>query len=72
MSQLGLIFNTRRLFGYFVLLVLGISLMFYGVISYYEDMRTFQSSISDEEIIIRAKALGLVEVKEIIKDDKND
>ncbi|HAE43535.1 MAG TPA: hypothetical protein DCG34_11570 [Clostridiales bacterium] len=72
MRQLGLIVRTKRLFGYFVLLILGISLMFYGVISYFADLRTFESRISDDEIIMRAKALGLVEVKELIGDDGND
>jgi hypothetical protein len=46
--------------------------MFYGVISYFADLRTFESRISDDEIIMRAKALGLVEVKELIGDDGND
>ena len=72
MSQFGLIFNTKRLLGYFVLLLIGISMMFYGIISYYEDFRGFRSTLSDEEIIMRAKSLGMVEVKELIKDDEND
>ncbi len=72
MRQIGLIFNSKKLFTYFVMLVVGISLMFYGVLSYYEDFRVFSNTISDEEIILRAKALGMVEVKDLIKDDGND
>lgn len=72
MRQMGLIFNTKKLLNYFIMLIFGISLMFYSVLSYYEDVRGFASNLSDEEIIIRAKALGMVEVKDLIKDDKND
>lgn len=72
MRQIGLIFNSKKLFTYFVMLVIGISLMFYGVLSYYEDFRVFSNTISDEEVIMRAKALGMVEVKDLIKDDGND
>ena len=72
MRQLGIIFNTRRVLAYFVLLILGISIMFYGIISYFADMTSFNSSLSDDEIITRAKALGLVEIKDLIEDNKND
>lgn len=72
MRQMGLIVNTRKLLNYFIMLIIGISLIFYGVLSYYDDFRGFTSNLSDEEIIIRAKALGMVEVKDLIKDDKND
>ncbi|WP_373471697.1 hypothetical protein [Carnobacterium alterfunditum] len=46
--------------------------MAYGVLSYYDDRRTFEASISDEEIILRAKALGLVEVTEKIKGESDE
>lgn len=72
MRQLGIIFNTRRVLAYFLLLILGISIMFYGIISYFADMNSFNSSLSDDEIITRAKALGLVEIKDLIEDNKND
>lgn len=72
MRQMGLIFNTRKLLNYFIMLVIGISLMFYGVLSYYEDFRGFTSNLSDEEIIMRARALGMIEVKDLIKDETND
>lgn len=72
MRQVGLIFNSKKLLTYFIMLIFGISLMFYGVLSYYEDLRGFSSELSDDEIIMRAKALGMVEVKDLIKDDEND
>lgn len=40
--------------------------MSYGVITYYEDKRVFETDLSDDEIIERAKSLGLVELKEQI------
>lgn len=54
------------MFAYFILLIVGLSLMSYGVITYYEDQRAFEASLSDDEIIERAKSLGLVELKEQI------
>lgn len=72
MKSFGLMFNTKRIFIYFILLIIGLSLMAYGVLSYYDDRRTFEASISDEEIILRAKALGLVEVTEKIKGESDE
>lgn len=72
MKSFGLMFNTKRIFCYFVLLIIGLSLMTYGVLSYYDERRTFEASITDEEIILRAKALGLVEVTEKIKGESDE
>jgi len=72
MKSFGLMFNTKRIFIYLILLIIGLSLMAYGVLSYYDDRRTFEESLSDEEIIQRAKALGLVEVTEKIKGEKDE
>ena len=72
MKSFGLMFNTKRIFIYLILLIIGLSLMAYGVLSYYDDRRTFEESISDEEIVQRAKALGLVEVTEKIKGEKDE
>lgn len=72
MKSFGLMFNTKRIFIYLILLIIGLSLMAYGVLSYYDDRRAFEESLSDEEIIQRAKALGLVEVTEKIKGEKDE
>ena len=72
MKSFGLMFNTKRVFIYFILLILGLSLMAYGVLSYYDDRRTFDMTLSDEEIVKRAKALGLVEVKDKIDGEKDE
>ncbi len=72
MKSFGLIFNTKRIFIYFLLLIIGLSLMAYGVLSYYDDRHSFEASLSDDEIILRAKALGLVEVTEKIKGEKDE
>jgi uncharacterized membrane protein YidH (DUF202 family) len=72
MKSFGLMFNTKRMFIYFILLIIGLSLMTYGILSYYDDRRTFDRALSDEEIIERAKALGLVEVKDKINGEKDE
>lgn len=70
MKSFGLTFNTKRIFIYFVLLIIGLSLIAYGVISYYDDRRSFDAALTDEEIIIRAKALGMVEVIDKIEGEE--
>lgn len=72
MKEIGLVFNTKKMLQYFTLLIVGLALMFYSVISYYEQQRLFEQRLTDEEVIIRAKALGLVELTEQIKEKTND
>lgn len=72
MKEIGLVFNTKKMLRYFAFLIVGLSLIFYSAISYYEQLRLFDQRLTDEEIIMRAKALGLVEITEQIKDNKND
>lgn len=68
MNFMGLVFNTKRVFSYFVLLIFGLSLVSYGILSYFEDQKVFQGSLSDDQIIERAKALGMVEIKDQIEN----
>lgn len=72
MKAFGLMFNARRVFLYYMLLIFGLSLMAYGVLLYYGDQRTFEASLTDEEIVIRAKALGMIEVKDNMKEENED
>jgi hypothetical protein len=46
--------------------------MVFGVISYYYETKSYENSITDEEIISRAKALGMVEVKELINTEEEE
>ncbi len=69
MEQLGIIVNIRKLIKYWVLLVIGLSLIFYGVIGYYENRQLIMQNISDEEIIERAKGLGMIEIKDQVLDN---
>jgi len=64
MNKLGLIVNLKRLFFYWIFLIVGMSLIFIGVMGYYENQRRTASYLSDAEIIVRAKTLGMVEIKE--------
>lgn len=72
MRSLGLIVNVKRLFLYFLMLVLGLSLLVYSFLLLYQDQNKFDQSIPDAVIIERAKALGMVEIKEQIKDGEDD
>jgi len=72
MKEIGLVFNTKKMLRYFTLLIIGLTLMFYSAISYYEQQRLFEQRLTDEEVIIRAKALGLVEITEQLKEKTND
>lgn len=71
MEQLGIIVNIRRLFRYWLLLIVGLSLIFYGIIGYYENRQMIKLNISDEEIIQRAKELGMIEIKDHIIEKTN-
>jgi hypothetical protein len=68
MEQLGLIVNTKKIMRALIVLIIGLSLMFYGIIGYFADYVSTQQKVSDTEIIERAKTLGLVEPREIIID----
>lgn len=74
MKSVGLVFNYKRMLIYFILLIFGLSLILFGVISFYQDQISFKQSISDDEIIRRAKDLGMIEIKENITttEDTND
>ncbi len=65
-----LLFNEKKIYALFLWLMLGIGLIFYGVISYAIDMRTFKAPLTDEEIIERAKGLGMVELKVKLNSDE--
>ncbi len=56
--------NTKRLYRYFVLLIIGFSLLFYGIINLVIKDHSMET-MSDEEIIERAKDLGMIGI-----DDK--
>lgn len=63
-----LFYNEKKIFALFIWLILGIALIFYGIFSYVIDMKQFGTHISDEEVIQRAKNLGMVEIKETLKE----
>lgn len=72
MKSFGLIVNVKRLFMYFLMLVLGLSLLVHSILLFYQDQNRFDQSIPDAVIIQRAKALGMIEIKEQIKGDEDD
>lgn len=66
--NLNVFVNHKKMIVYFFLLIFGLALLFYGLMSYAIQMGAFESKVSDAEIIERAKALGMVEIKSILND----
>lgn len=64
MRAYGLLFNGKRIFAYYVLLIIGLAMIFGGMISYNAQINGFKSTLSDDEIMERARDLGMVEIKE--------
>ncbi|MBE0449971.1 MAG: hypothetical protein IBX70_03905 [Clostridia bacterium] len=64
MRAYGLLFNGKRIFAYYVMLIMGLAMIFGGMISYNAQVNGFKSTLSDDEIIERARGLGMVEIKE--------
>lgn len=52
------------------MLVIGLSLMFYGVIAFYFDYTQTHAQMTDQEVIERAKDLGLIEPKDVILNNE--
>ncbi len=73
MEKFGVVLNIKKMYKYFVMLILGLSLIFYGLMSFIIDQTQFKNVMTDEQIIERAKDLGMVELKENLETnhDKN-
>lgn len=69
MEFAGLVLKPKKVIASLLLLIFGISLIFYGLTLIYIDSTRFQAKMSDEEIIERAKKLGLIELKDYINGD---
>jgi hypothetical protein len=54
--------NLKKLSLYFIFLVLGMSMISFGLMNIAYDLQN--EEMTDEEIIERAEALGMVELKE--------
>lgn len=61
----------KRIFNRFLVLLLGITLVTIGITQIMIDLRG-NLPISDNQIIERAKALGMVEMKDVYKEDMKD
>ncbi|MDM8534500.1 hypothetical protein QUF55_07360 [Clostridiaceae bacterium HSG29] len=59
--------NYKKLSYYFLFLIMGMSLIMFGIINIAEER--FNKELSDSEIVERAKDLGMIEIKDIIFDD---
>jgi hypothetical protein len=58
--------NFKRLSVYFLFLLIGMSMISFGLMNIAYDLQ--QSEITDEEIIERAEALGMVELKKQLEE----
>jgi len=59
--------NYKKLSYYFLILIMGMSLIMFGILNIAAER--FNKELSDSEIIERAKDLGMVEIKNIIYDE---
>lgn len=64
----GLVIRTKRVLAALLFIVIGISLLSFGLISFYLDSTRLNSEISDTEVIERAKKLGMIDLKEYLLD----
>ncbi len=60
--------NLKRMSKYLIMLLIGLSLIFYGMIKIVIEDHSMKE-VSDEEVIRRAKELGFVEIKELYLKD---
>ena len=56
--------NIKKIYRYFALLVIGLSMVFYGVIDMVLEDHSMDQ-ISDQEVIERARELGMVGINEL-------
>lgn len=66
----NLLISTKKLVLTFVLLTMGTAMIMYGVFGFYADKIRYSKTITDEEIIERAKALGMIDLKEYLKQNE--
>lgn len=69
MEFAGLVLKPKKIIASLLLLILGLSLIFYGLTLIYIDNTRFHTKMSDQEIIERAKKLGLIELKDYLNGD---
>ena len=58
--------NFKKLSLYFIFLIMGMSMISFGLMNIAYDLQN--SEITDEEIIERAEALGMVEIKKQLEE----
>lgn len=69
MEFAGLVLKPKKIIASLLLLILGLSLIFYGMTLIYIDSTRFQSKMTDAQVIERAKKLGLIELKDYLNGD---
>lgn len=68
----GLVIRIRRVLAALLLIVFGIAFVLYGFLMLYIDQTHFKARISDEEVIARAKKLGMIDLKEYLLNAEDD
>lgn len=68
----GLVIRTKRVLAALLFMIFGISLIVFGLITFYIDRTRLESKISDAEVIERAKKLGMVDLKQYLLDLEDD
>lgn len=60
--------NYKKLSIYFLIMILGMSFITFGLMNIAYDLQN--TEMSEQEIITRAKDLGLVEIKETLENNE--
>lgn len=70
MKIAGVVVRRRKIVKGMILLILGVSLIHFSLFMWYTDHVKYARQISDEEVIQRAKDLGMINVKEYLENNK--
>lgn len=63
--------NVKKIYRYFALLIIGLSLVFYGIIDMVIEDHSMDV-MSDAEIIERARELGMVGINEVYLENTEE
>lgn len=61
-----LVVRPKKVIKAFIFIALGIAMIFYGAVTFYIDQTRFSKELTDEEIVARAKELGMVFLKDTL------
>jgi hypothetical protein len=67
-----MILDNKKLFRYFLMLLISLILFFYGVIGIVAEGVLHKREITDQEVIKRATELGYIKITDVILGEDNE